>query len=54
MVASTLNGNVIFEKEVWGNLSKLSRDFVTKMLHKNKSKRITSANEALKHQWINE
>ena len=54
ILASTLNGNVIFEKEVWGNLSKLSRDFVTKMLYKNKSKRMTSANEALKHQWINE
>lgn len=51
--ASTLHGHVVFERQVWGNLSKLSRDFVRRLLHRDRTERITSANEALNHQWLN-
>lgn len=51
---STMNGTIIFERQVWGKLSKLSRNFVRQLLIKDKLKRISSANEALKHQWVNE
>jgi len=44
-------GNLVFEKDIWGNLSKTSRDFVSKLICMDSSK-IGTAAEALKHQWI--
>merc|ERR1712060_17667 len=49
--ASTLRGDLIFEKEVWGHLSKTARDFVTKILGNDLSQ-IASVEEALQHPWI--
>jgi serine/threonine protein kinase len=48
---SIRKGNLVFEKSVWGNLSKASRDFVSKLLCMDSSK-IPSASEALQHPWI--
>lgn len=49
--ASTLRGNLIFEKDVWGHLSKAARDFVKKILGNDLSQ-IASVEEALQHPWI--
>jgi len=49
--ASILRGDPTFRKDVWGHLSKASRDFVNKILGKDLSK-ITSVEEALQHPWI--
>jgi len=48
---STLRGNVSFEKDVWGRLSKPARDFVNRILGMDLSK-ISSVEEALQHPWI--
>ena len=46
---------ILYLKDKYGGkLSKLSRNFVRQLLIKDKLKRISSANEALKHQWVNE
>jgi len=49
--ASTLRGDLCFEREVWGHLSHTARDFVWKILGRNPS-RLASAEEALRHPWI--
>lgn len=49
--ASTLGGNLVFEMNVWGHLSCVSRDFVSKILDRDFSK-ISSVEEALAHPWI--
>ena len=49
---STIGGNLVFEGDVWDNLSISSRDFVAKLLCKDSSSRISSAKEALSHSWV--
>lgn len=49
--ASTLRGNLVFEKGVWRHLSKTSRGFVKGILGRN-LQNITSVEEALQHPWI--
>ncbi|KAK3083179.1 hypothetical protein FSP39_015849 [Pinctada imbricata] len=41
-----------FEDEVWDNISEDARDFINKLLNKDKSKRMT-IDEALAHPWLN-
>mmetsp|Transcript_9692 Transcript_9692/g.21033 ORF Transcript_9692/g.21033 Transcript_9692/m.21033 type:complete len:344 (+) Transcript_9692:150-1181(+) len=48
---SILRGNLVFERDVWGNLSAASRDFVSKLLCIDSSKTLSAA-EALQHPWI--
>lgn len=48
---STEKGHVVFERQVWGNLSKVSRDFVRKLLCTDAT-RIRTAEDALKHPWL--
>jgi len=49
--ASILRGSLAFEEDVWGHLSKASRDFVNKILGRDLSS-IDSVEEALRHPWI--
>jgi len=49
--ASTEKGHVVFERQVWGNLSKASRDFVRKLLCTDAT-RIRTAEDALRHPWL--
>jgi len=44
-------GHLVFEENVWGNLSKCSKDFVNNLLCKDSSK-IGTAADALCHPWI--
>lgn len=48
---SIRKGDLVFERGVWANLSKTSRDFVSKLLSTDSSK-IGSAAEALHHPWV--
>mmetsp|Transcript_31677 Transcript_31677/g.54022 ORF Transcript_31677/g.54022 Transcript_31677/m.54022 type:complete len:342 (+) Transcript_31677:168-1193(+) len=48
---SILQGNLVFEKKVWGNLSNESRDFVSMLLCRDMS-RMSTATSALQHAWI--
>mmetsp|Transcript_4132 Transcript_4132/g.7332 ORF Transcript_4132/g.7332 Transcript_4132/m.7332 type:complete len:338 (-) Transcript_4132:97-1110(-) len=48
---SICRGHFVFDKNIWGNLSHASRDFVSKLLCMNSSKNM-SAEEALQHPWI--
>jgi len=48
---SIRKGTFVFERNVWGNLSKASRDFVSKLLCMDSSK-IKTAAEALQHPWV--
>lgn len=49
--ASTKKGHLVFERQVWGNLSKSSRDFVRKLLCTDAT-RIRTADDALRHPWL--
>ena len=49
--ASSLRGSLAFEEDVMGHLSKVSRDFVNKILGRDLSS-IDSVEEALRHPWI--
>ena len=48
---SILRGDIVFEKDVWGNLSNAARDFASKLLSMDSSK-IGTAADALQHPWI--
>ena len=45
------SGNIVLEQGVWGNLSSVARDFVSKLLSMDSSK-IGTAAKALQHPWI--
>lgn len=49
---ATLNAELVFEKDVWGNLSKPCRHFVSMLLNKDSEKKSVTAEEALQHPWI--
>jgi len=48
---SIRKGHFVFERNVWGNLSDSSREFVSKLLCMDSSN-IPSATEALQHPWV--
>jgi len=48
---SVRRGELVFERNVWSNLSREARDFVRRLLCRDSSE-IMSADEALRHPWI--
>jgi serine/threonine protein kinase len=52
VLESIRKGNLVFEESIWGNVSKSSRDFVSKMLSFDSSSRIRVAEDALRHPWM--
>lgn len=48
---SILEGKLVFDQDVWGNLSRASRDFVSNLLCTDSSK-IGTASAALRHPWM--
>lgn len=49
---SILDGRFSFNAGVWGNLSVSSRDFVAKLLNSDESRRVVTAEDALRHPWV--
>lgn len=45
-------GGFDYEDEVWNDISDDAKDFITKLMVKDKSKRMT-IDEALEHPWLN-
>jgi len=48
---AVMRGQLVFERDVWRNLSAESRDFVSRLLRTDSS-RIGSARDALRHPWM--
>ena len=50
--AAILKCDLVFEHNIWGHLSEISRNFVLRLLCMDDKRRIVTANEALQHPWL--
>ena len=46
-----LRGTFVFDKQFWGNVSDMAKDFITQLLQVDRVKRMT-VDQALDHPWV--